>query len=78
MIKPNITFNYKFREIKTLRNKNCGINDFSPGIVKENSRLLAVPLSYLFNQSLNQGKFPNRLKSARVNPIHKQGRKSEI
>ena len=78
MMKPNITFNDIFREIKTLKNKNCGINDFSPGIVKENSRLLAVPLSYLFNQSLNQGKFPNRLKSARVIPIYKKGAKSDM
>ena len=78
MQKPRISFNDIIREIKTLKNKNCSIEDFSPKIIKENSRLLAIPLAFILNQSLNDGNFPNRLKSARVIPIYKKGAKSDM
>ena len=39
---------------------------------------MAVPLTKLFNQSINTGKFPQRLKHATVIPIHKKGAKEII
>ena len=38
--------------------------------------LLVHPISYLFNQSVTQSKFPKRLKSAYVVPIFKKGSKA--
>ena len=40
--------------------------------------MLAFPLTFILNQSLDQGKFPTRLKSARVTPIYKKGAKSDM
>ena len=62
--------------IKTIKNKKCNINDFSPMIIKENAHLLAQPLVCLFNQSVIQGAFPTKLKSAYIIPIFKKGSKS--
>ena len=78
MQKPHISLNDILREIKTLKNKKCSIDDFSPQIIKENSRLLAIPLAFILNQSLNEDKFPVKLKSARVIPIYKKGAKSDL
>ena len=61
-----------FQVMKEIKNKKCDVNDFSPAIIKANSHILAVPIITLFNQSIQQGKFPNLLKSARVIPIYKK------
>ena len=75
---PVISMNDIFREIKTLKVKKCNLDDFSPLIVKENAHILGSPLKLLFNQSIQQGKFPERLKCARVIPIYKKGQKSDM
>lgn len=65
--------------IKSLKNKKCNnIHEISISVIKTNSYNLAIPLSILFNQSINNGKFPQRLKHATVIPIHKKGSKEEI
>ena len=66
------------RIIKSLKNKKCRTNDFSPSILKRNAHLIAAPLTQLFNQSLQQGKFPSRLKHAQVIPLYKKGPKTDI
>ena len=64
------------RVINSLKNKkNNNIYDISVSIIKSNSNYLAIPLSILFNQSINKGKFPQQLKNAIVIPIHKKGSK---
>ena len=63
--------------IKSLKNKKCGVHDFSPMILKSNSHLIALPLTQLLNQSFQQGIFPNRLKLARVIPLYKKGAKTD-
>ena len=78
MPNPRITFNDICREIKSLKNKACNINDFSPLVIKENSRILAIPLKFIFNQSLEHGVFPQKLKSAKVTPLYKKGAKSDM
>ena len=70
MTKSRITINDIFREVKTLKNKSCNTADFSPQLIKENCRMLAFPLTFILNQSLDQGEFPTRLKAARVTPIY--------
>ena len=63
--------------VQSLKNKKCGVHDFSPMIVKKNSHLIALPLTQLINQCFQQGIFPSRLKLARVIPIYKKGAKSD-
>ena len=64
--------------IHSLKNKSCRVNDFSPSVLKRNAHLLAVPLAQLFNESLQQGKFPTKLKHAQVIPLYKKGAKTSI
>ena len=78
MAMPEAAINDIILTIKALANKKCHIKDYSPLIVKENSTALAFPLKFLFNQSIQQGKFPDSLKAARIIPIYKKGPKSNI
>ena len=67
-----------FDVVKELENKKCGVNDFSPSTIKDNANILASPLVSLFNQSIQQSKFPNILKTARIVPIYKKGTKTDM
>ena len=75
---PSVTINDVFREVKSLKNKKCNVNDFLPAIIKENAHLIASPMAYLLNQSLKEGKFPQLLKCANVTPIYKKGSKHDM
>ena len=75
---PELTFQDFFKVIKELINKKCSINDFSPSIIKTNSHLLAFPIVKIFNQSIQQGKFPDILKQAKIVPVYKKGSKTEL
>ena len=66
------------RKIKAMKdNKAYGPNSIRTKILKVHSKTLSKPLAELINLSLNQGKFPTILKTAKVIPIHKRGDKSE-
>ena len=39
---------------------------------------MAYPITYLFNKSILQGKFPSCLKNATVTPVYKSGAKSDM
>ena len=67
-----------FNVVKELENKKCSVNDFSPSIIKDNAPILASPIISLFNQSIQQAKFPNTLKLAKIVPIYKKGSKSDM
>ena len=73
---PQTTMQEVIAIIKTLKSKKCSVLDFSPSIIKDNAHLLAQPLVHLFNQSINQGTFPNQLKHALIVPIFKKGSKT--
>ena len=75
---PNISLNEVVKVIKSLKNKTCNTNDFAPKIIKNNVHLLATPLTQLINQSVSQGKFPQKLKTATVIPLYKKGDKSDL
>ena len=64
--------------IDSLKNKNNNIHEISTSIIKDNKNKLAIPISILFNQSINSGQFPQCLKHATVIPIHKKGPKDDI
>lgn len=59
--------------INSLKNKSNGARQISTSIIKDNKIQLSIPLTILFNQSINTGKFPQCLKHATVIPIHKKG-----
>ena len=75
---PHATLNDITAIIRSLKSKKCNINDFSPIILKKNAHLIACPLTKLFNQSIQQGKFPHILKCANVIPLYKKGAKTDI
>lgn len=64
--------------IKSLKNKKSNANEILVPIIKANNEQLAIPLSKLFNQSIEQGIFPQLLKHATVIPIYKNGPKNNL
>ena len=78
MVVPEVNFLHVIKVIKSLKSKKCGVEDFSPMVIKENCHLIAHPLAALFNQSIKCGKFPSYLKMARITPIFKKRSKTDI
>ena len=64
--------------INSLKNKKSNPHEIPVSILKGNKDEMALPLSILFNQSINTGKFPQCLKHATVIPIYKKGAKDNI
>ena len=64
--------------IQSLANKDsAGIDGMSTKFLKRISEEIAQPLSYIINQSLFSGIFPDRLKIAKVIPLYKNNDESE-
>ena len=57
--------------------KACGPDLISPRLLKEGSTIIALPLSIVFNRSLEQGYFPTCWKYGNVTPIYKKNDKSQ-
>ena len=53
-------------------NKSSGPDGWPITIIKSVSEFISVPLSILFNKSLNSGTLPSDWKCANVTPIHKK------
>ena len=65
--------------IRSLKAKNShGFDEISNKIIKVSSRFIISPLTYICNEILKTGTFPDRLKYAIVKPIFKKGKKSDI
>ena len=64
--------------ITSLKNKKCHSREISVSLLKSNKEQIAIPLSLLFNQSIEKGTFPQCLKHATVIPIYKSGPKDNI
>ena len=74
----NITDDAVLRKILKLKsNKGVGPDNISPKLIKDSAEVIAPYLSYIFNLSLSEGKFPDDWKSARVCPIFKSGKRDE-
>ena len=69
-ITPTVVFN-KFMALQN--NKSPGPEGWPITIIKSVSKFISVPLSILFNKSLNSGTLPPDWKCANVTPIHKKG-----
>jgi hypothetical protein len=60
--------------IKSLKTKSSGgYNEISAKVLKVSMPYIISPLTYIYNTSLAQGIFPDRLKFAMVKPIFKNG-----
>ena len=51
----------------------AGIDGIPDHVVKQCIELLKVPLTNIYNTSLESGIFPDKLKIAKVIPLHKKG-----
>ena len=75
---PIITEYDTLQVISTLKSKKGHIDEIPADFIKDNKDLLAKPLTILFNQSVSTGVFPDRLKLAKIIPIHKTGNKTDL
>ena len=63
--------------INAMPNKSGPIDSIPSFLYKSIANSLAPPLSQLINASIQQGTFPDCLKSAKIIPIHKSGDKKK-
>jgi len=74
-----ITENKEEKVARSLKNKSsAGIDGIPDYIVKLCIELLKVPLTNIYNASLELGTFPDKLKIAKVIPVHKKGDTRDI
>lgn len=67
------------RIIINLKSKNfSGYDGITNKIMKVCRQQISKPLTYVINKSLSTGEYPERLKYAIINPIHKKGDKAHI
>jgi len=70
----NTTSEHIKKIIKNFKPKySCDVDGVSTKMVKYVGAELAIPLSHIFNLSIENGYFPSKLKSCRVIPIFKSG-----
>ena len=76
---PNIIWKYALtyeisKIVESLNSKNsCGYNEIPVKIVKLSAPFIISPLTYTCNKSFSTGTFPDRLKYALIQPVHKKG-----
>ena len=58
--------------INSLKSKKCNVHEIPVSVLKSSKNQFAIPLTLLFNNSINNGKFPQLFKHATVVPIHKK------
>ena len=76
----NITVTHKevFHQLCKLHpHKSCGPDQYHPYVLHAISDSLVVPLTLLYNKSLNQGIIPGTWKEATVIAIHNKGSKQQ-
>ena len=67
-----------FNTIKTFDNKKSSLNNVPTFIIKKISHIISPLLSEIFNQCINEGIFPDKLKTGRVTPLYKEGNLTEV
>ena len=68
-----------FKELKLLRRKKAtGLDNFPPGLSKDAASVIAKPLAFVINLSLETGSVPAEWKVAKVIPQFKSGSSAEI
>lgn len=63
---------------KLNKTKATGLDRISARLIRECADLICIPICDIFNQSINQGVFPDDWKSARVTPLFKHGNRDDV
>lgn len=58
--------------------KSPGCDGITPGFLKRHKKSLATPITLLFNKCMENGTYPDILKTARIVPLYKGGSKTEV
>ena len=53
--------------------KSVGLDDISPGFLKDGASIIAGPIAHIINLSITSETVPSSFKDARVSPIFKKG-----
>lgn len=64
--------------INSLKNKSSNLNTIPTKLLKSIRNIISIPLTNLINDSFTSGTFPDSLKIARVTPIYKEGKKTDL
>ena len=64
--------------IKDLKDNGSGVKKISNSILQDNINVISPILSEIVNKCINQGYFPQELKTGCITPIHKGGDKTSI
>jgi hypothetical protein len=82
---PNTMFFYPISEeeivtvVAKLKGKaSAGFDEIPDFLVKDCIRCIKKPLTFIFNESIHQGVFPDLMKIAKIRPVHKKGNRHEI
>lgn len=59
--------------VKLQKNKSAGPDGFHPKVLSEIASSISLPLSIIYNKSLDKGDMPQDWKDANITPIHKKG-----
>lgn len=60
--------------LRRLKNKtSCGFDNIPPMLIKKCAEELVHPLTFIINQSFDEGIVPDKLKISIIKPIHKSG-----
>jgi hypothetical protein len=59
-------------------NRAIGFDEIPDFIVTDSIQLTKKTLCFIFNLSITLGLFPDWMKTAKIKPIHKKGRKHDI
>jgi hypothetical protein len=61
-------------KVASVKNKlSAGIDEIPDYVVKQCIKLLKIPLTNIYNASLESGIFPDKLKVANIVQVHKKG-----
>lgn len=60
------------------RRKATGLDNFPPGLLKDAAPVIARPLTFIINLSLESGTVPTEWKEAKVLPFLKSGSSAKI
>jgi hypothetical protein len=63
---------------KTAGQASAGADEIPDFIVKGCIEFIKKPLHFIFNESINQGVFPDLLKIAKIRPVYKKGNRQKI
>ena len=77
-VKLEVSVHEVFLCLKQLKSKGPGPDDLPPWVLKDCAIFLAPAITFLLNQSLHSGNFPQCLKLANITPIPKVSNPSSI